>query len=77
MGAGVHAGHQHEAGLILRLVLHPGDGHYAVLQRLAQGLQRGTAELGQLIQKQHAVVGHGYLAGPGVGAAPDERGDRS
>lgn len=72
MGTGVHAGHQHEAGLVLCLVLHPGDGHHAVLQGLAQGLQRGAAELGQLIQKQHAVVGHGHLAGPGVGAATDE-----
>ena len=35
----------------------PGDGHHAVLQGLAQGLQGGFVELRQLVQKQDTVVG--------------------
>ena len=41
------------------------DRHAAVLQRLAQRLERRPRELGQLVEEQHAVVGE--LASPGAG----------
>lgn len=52
-GTRVHAGNEHEAGLILCLILHPGHGNYPILQGLPQGFQGGTAELRQFIEKQH------------------------
>ena len=54
MGAGVHGAHQHEVGGVGGLGADPGDGHEAVLQRLAQRLQHVAAVLRQLVQKQHA-----------------------
>lgn len=44
----------------------------AVLQRLAQHLQRTALELGQLVQKKHPVVGERDLAGPGDRAAAEQ-----
>ena len=48
------------------------DGDAAVLQRLAQRLQRRARELGQLVEEQDAVVGQARLAGRGHAAAADE-----
>jgi hypothetical protein len=50
-----------------------GDGDHAVFERLAQRFEHGAAELGQLIEKQHAVVRQRHLAGPGDGPAADQR----
>ena len=49
--------------------MYAADGDLAVLQRLAQYLERIAGKLGQLVQKQHAVVGQGDLSRPGTGAA--------
>ena len=48
------------------------DRHDAVLQRLAQRLERRAAELRQLVEEQHAVVGEAHLAGLRQRAAADE-----
>ncbi|MFI5005132.1 MAG: ATP-binding protein, partial [Solirubrobacterales bacterium] len=42
------------------------DRHPPVLQRLAQGLQGGARELGELVQEQHPAVGEVGLAPRGV-----------
>ena len=42
----------------------PGDRDDAVLERLAQRLEHGPRELGQLVHQQHAAVGEARLAGP-------------
>ena len=68
--AGVHGAHQHEPGWDRCTAARgPGDLDLAVLQGLAQHLQHLLVELGQLVQKQHAVVGQGDLPRPGIGAA--------
>ena len=45
--------------------MYAADGDPAVLQRLAQHLERIAGKLGQLVQKQHAVVRQTDLAGAG------------
>ena len=62
--ARVHRRDQHEVGRVGYGPLGPTDGHHLVLQRLAQGLQRRVAELGQLVEKQHSPMAQGYLPGP-------------
>lgn len=52
--AGVHGAHQHEAAGQRQRSRGAGDGDKAVLQRLAQRLQRRLVELRQLVQKQDA-----------------------
>ena len=74
--AGVHAGHQHEAGLVLRLAADAGHRYHTIFERLAQGFEGIAAELRQLVQEQHAVVGQADLAGACVGASADEAGHR-
>ena len=55
--------------------MYTADGDSAILQRLAQHLQRVAGKLRQLIQKQHTVVGQTDLAGAGYRpAAHDGRG---
>lgn len=63
-GAGVHGGHQLEAGGKVGLLGGAGDLDAPGLQRLAQRLQGRAGELRKFIQKQHAVVGAGDGAGP-------------
>ena len=63
--AGIHGAHQHEAAGQAQRSGGAGDGHFPVLQGLAQGLQGVPLELRQLIEEQHAVVGQGDL--PRVG----------
>jgi hypothetical protein len=41
-----------------------------LLQRLASHLQDMTAELGQFIEEEHAVVGQRHLARPRPGSSP-------
>jgi hypothetical protein len=72
--AGVHGGHQHEAGREGGRVEGARDGHLAGLQGLAQHLQAAAVELGQFVEEQHAVVGHADLAGGGGAAATDHAG---
>ena len=48
-GAGVHGGNQHKPAGIGGSAAHPGDGHLAVLQGLAQHFHSGPGELRQLI----------------------------
>ena len=52
----------------------PGDHHLAGLQRRAQRIQRLGAELRQLVQKQHAVVGKGNLARLGLQSSAGQGG---
>ena len=73
-GTGIHGADQHETRRIGGLGVDAGDGHEAVLQRLAQRLQHVPAILRQLVQKQHAVVRLADLAGQGVVAAAHQRG---
>jgi hypothetical protein len=49
------------------------DDHLALLERLAQGLDRRALELGQLVEEQHAAVGQRDLAGPRHAAAAEQR----
>ena len=51
------------------------NGHRPILQRLAQHLQHVARELGQLVEKQHAVVRQADFARPRhAGAAADQAG---
>ena len=61
--ARVRGGDEHEARREDRRALAADDRHAAVLQRLAQRLERRPRELGQLVEEQHAVVGEARLAG--------------
>jgi hypothetical protein len=49
-----------------------GDAHFAVLERLAERLERRAAKFGKLVEKEHAVVRETHLAGAGHVAAADE-----
>ena len=51
------------------LSLAAGNGYAALLQRLAHHLQHRALKLGQLIQKQHPVVGQGNFARLRIAAA--------
>src|SRR5262249_54228677 len=51
-----------------------GDRNEAVLERLAQGLERRTLELGELVQQQHAAMREARLSGTEVRAPTDDRG---
>ena len=49
----------------------------ALLERLAQRVERARRELAELVEEQHAAVRERDLAGAGsAAAAADERGDR-
>ena len=50
------------------------NGHRAFLERLPHHLDRAARELGQLVEKEHAVVRERDLARLGERAAADERG---
>ena len=63
--AGVHGGEQLETGRKFGAACGPGDGDVAGFQRFAQGLKDTPIKFGQLIQKEHAVVGKADLARPG------------
>ena len=72
--AGVHGTHQHEFRRISHGPGDPGNGDLSILQGLAHHVQGILAKLRQLIQKQHALVGHGNLTGLGVCAAAGKAG---
>ncbi len=71
--ARVHRRDQLEAGGIDDAMVGAGDRHFAGLERLAQAVERLRVELGQFVEKQHAVMGERDLARPGVDAAADQR----
>ena len=52
---------------------HAAHGDDAVLERLAQRLERGAPELGELVEEEHAVMREAHLAGARVLPAADER----
>ena len=70
----VRGGDEQEARREDRRALAAHDGHAAVLQRLAQRLERGARELGQLVEEEHAVMGEARLAGYRDRAAADQAG---
>jgi hypothetical protein len=53
-----------------------GDHHPAQLHRLAEHLEDVAAELGDLVEEEHAVVGEGHLAWPRERATSGEAGGR-
>src|SRR5919112_6257564 len=75
-GTGVHGTKQRDQRWITDRRRNPRDSHVPVLQRLAQGLQRRPAELGQLVEEEHAVVRERYLPWPRVAPTPREPGGR-
>ena len=54
--AGIHRGHELEAGRIDNMPVGACDRHPADLQRLPERLQRRADEFGQLVQEQHAAM---------------------
>ena len=70
---GVHRRHQRKVGGIFHTVFRPRDGHPLLLQRLPQHLQHAAPEFGQLVEKQHPVVGQRHLAGPRRLSPADQR----
>ena len=74
--AGVGGGHQHEFAGIADMGVGAGHDDVAGLDGLAQGLQHGAAEFGQLVEEEHAVMGEADLAGFGRAAAADDGGHR-
>ena len=75
--AGVHGRHELEARGKLRLAGGPHDRDPARFERFAQHVEDGPAELRQLVEEQHPVVGERDLARPGRDPAshqPDRRG---
>ena len=67
--AGVHGAHQHEPAGQAYAPRGAGDGDFPVLDGLAQHLHGILAELRQLVQEEHPVVGQGYLPRPREGPA--------
>ena len=70
---GVHRRHEDEVGGILHAVPRPRDDDPPLLERLPEHLEHAAPELGQLVQKQHPVVGQRHLARTGRLSAADER----
>ena len=70
----VGGGHEQEARREDRRALAAHDGHAAVLQRLAQRLERGARELGQLVEEEDAVMGEARLSRHRDRAAADQAG---
>ena len=68
--AAVARRHEDRVGRELERALPAHDLHAALLERLAQRLERDPRELGQLVEEQHAAVGERDLAGPGRAPPP-------
>src|SRR5205085_5353630 len=66
--------HQHEAGREGDASLRSCDADRSLLQRLAQRLECGTGELGELVEEEDAVLGEARLARAGHGPAADQPG---
>src|SRR3954466_5119897 len=73
-GARVCRRDEHEARREDRGPLAAHDRDAAVLERLAEGLERRTRELGELVEEQDAVMGKARLARSRDRSAADEPG---
>ena len=62
--AEIHRRDETKPGREERMPADPGDRDNTVLERLAQRLEHGPRELGQLVHQQHAAMGEARLAGP-------------
>ena len=71
-GAGVHGGDEHELRGVVVGGGGAGDADVSVFERLAQDLQCGAGELGELVEEEDAAVGERDLAGDGVLSAAEE-----
>ena len=69
----VHRADQHEPRGEDRRARRPRDSDRALLERLAQHFEHVPAELGHLVEEQHAVVREADLAGTRMLSAADER----
>ena len=74
--AGIQGAGEHELCGIGQRDHGPGNRDEAILKRLAQDFQDMLLELGQLVQKENAMVCKRDLARPRVGSAPDQAGVR-
>ena len=74
--AQVHRRDELEPRRVERLPGRPGDADDAVLERLAQRLERRPHELGQLVQEENATVREARLAGSRSRSAADDRSGR-
>ena len=76
--ARVRRGHERDPRRKAHHPLRPDDRDRAVLQWLAQRLERRPRELGQLVEEEHPMVGERRLTGSRADAAADEArgGDR-
>ena len=72
--AGIHGRGQHEARRKTERHGGAGDGDRVIFQRLAHHFEHVARELGQLVEKEQAVVGQRDLAGAGHDAAADQSG---
>ena len=72
--AGVHRADELKLAGKARRARRAGNGHHAVLKRLAHDLQRFLAELRQFVEKQHALVCERNFARPRYGAAARQAG---
>ena len=73
-GAGIHGGDEHEARRKGEGEGGSADGDGVILEGLAQRFDDMLAELGQLVEKEDAVVGEGDFTWFRVGPAADEAG---
>jgi len=73
-GTGIHGGDEHDAGRIGDGVAGSAQPDDAVLDGLAERFEHVPAELGQLVEEEHAVVRERDLAGSRNRAAADETG---
>jgi hypothetical protein len=72
--AGVHRGHQDEAGGIADGAARAGQADGPVLERLAKHLEDVSPVLRQLVEEQHPVVREAHLAGAGRRSATHQPG---
>ena len=70
--AGVHGGNQLKSGRKSRMGMNTGNADAAILQRLAESLKCGAAELGEFVQKQNAVMSQRYFSGLAFASAADQ-----
>ena len=76
-GTGVHGSHQHNRTGICECTVHTGNGYGSILDRLAEDLNGGPGELGQFIQKEHAVVSKRKFPRAGNDAPAGKAGGRN
>ena len=72
-GAWIHRGYQNDTRRKRQRCIRTRHGNLAILNRLAQHLKRLLAELRQLIEKEHAVMGKRHLARARNTPATDHR----